>query len=326
LTTKETIIGTDRTNKKNDTLQIENLYKKQFQLWPFAEANYKHLQSAVYRDFDWGGMSIKVQFNPGRIRSASAKVDEKSIEQRPCFLCPQNRPEIQLSIDYSLHYSILVNPYPIFPRHLTIAEKRHMPQAIEGRMNDMAGLARDLSGYTLLYNGPQSGASAPDHFHFQAVPRNSMPVEREIHSFEGRMPLRKEKAGSIYYLKNYLRKAFLFTSKDTDWLLRESSEFFKVLHELHPENEEPKMNLLLWFENETGHLVVFPRRQHRPKEFFETGEKQLVVSPGIIDMGGLLIIARKEDFGKLNKERIAGIYEQVSMADEEEKLLLKQLV
>jgi ATP adenylyltransferase/5',5'''-P-1,P-4-tetraphosphate phosphorylase II len=296
---------------------IDKLHTTQLQAWPLAKENYKQLESVVYKSFDFDGLTIKTQFNPGRIRSANAKVDAQSILQRPCFLCPQNRPEVQLEIDYPPHYNILLNPYPIFPQHLTIAVRQHLPQSIEGRMTDMLRLAKDLPGYTLLYNGPQAGASAPDHFHFQAVSRNVMPVEQEIHSFRYKTLIRETKTGKIHYLKNYLRKTFVCESKDPNELQAFFEAFYRILQALHPENHEPKFNIMLWFENETGYLVLFPREKHRPKEFFETGENQLLVSPGLVDMAGLLIIARKEDFEKLNKDLIADIYSQVSISDEE---------
>jgi hypothetical protein len=304
-------------------IDINKLYKEQLPIWSLVKTNYEQMQSIVCKEFIFNGFTIKAQFNPERIRSASAQVDEKSLIQRPCFLCPKNLPETQLGIEYPPHYHILVNPYPIFQEHLTIPDKRHLPQSIEGRMKDMIHLAKDLPGYTLLYNGPQSGASAPDHFHFQAANRNIMPVEKDVFSNKNKTLIKEEKDGSIYYLKKYLRSAFLFESKDTDWLLNQFDGFFRILQSLHSGNDEPKLNILLWYENETGYLVVFPRSQHRPRQFFETEEKQLLVSPGIVDMAGLLIIARKEDFEKLDKELIADIYSQVSISDEEEQKIIE---
>jgi ATP adenylyltransferase/5',5'''-P-1,P-4-tetraphosphate phosphorylase II len=306
-------------------IDIEKLYTEQLQIWPLAKTNYEQLQSIVYKEFNFSGFTIKTQFNPERIRSANAKVDEKSLQQRACFLCPENLPETQVSIEYPPHYAILVNPYPIFPEHLTIPDRRHLPQSIQGRMKDMLCLAKDLPNHTLLYNGPKSGASAPDHFHFQAVNRKIMPIEQDIHLQANKTLLTEEKSGNTYYLKNYLRKTFLLESQDTDWLLRKFETIYAFLQTLHPGDEEPKFNVMLWFEKEAGYLVIFPREQHRPREFFETGEKQILVSPGIVDMAGLLVIARKEDFEKLDKKLITDIYSQVSISDEEEQKIIKYI-
>ncbi|MDR3340279.1 MAG: DUF4922 domain-containing protein, partial [Candidatus Symbiothrix sp.] len=298
-------------------VDIKELYKEQSEKWPLVKTNYAQLQSAIYREFVFDGFTVKAQFNPERIRSASAKVDAQSLQQRACFLCPANLPEVQKVIAYPPHYNILVNPFPIFPEHLTIADQRHLRQSIEGRAEDMLRLAQDLADYVLLYNAPEAGASAPDHFHFQAVNKGFMPIEQDITEAGNKLLLKEEKEGRIYCLNNYLRAAFLLESAHTTWLLENFKQMLYLMNELHPGQTEPKCNLMLWFENGIGHWVIFPREKHRPAAFYETGDAQLLVSPGIVDMAGLLVIAREEDFKKLNTDLIRDIYAQVSISGEE---------
>jgi hypothetical protein len=306
-------------------IEIQKLYKEQLQAWPQAKTNYEQLQSVTYREFDFHGFTVKAQFNPERIRSAGAKVDEKSLQQRPCFLCPDNRPSVQTAIDYPPHYSILINPYPIFPEHLTIPDKRHLPQSIEGRITDMLQLAKELSEYTLMYNGPRSGASAPDHFHFQAAMRNAMPFEQDVHAYKNKIRIQTTDYGSIYYMKDYLRRVFLFESTDSNWLLDKFYQFSSILQSPHYNSIPFDLNILLWFEDKTGYLAAFPRGQHRPSHFFATGTAQLLVSPGIVDMAGLLILVRKEDFDKLDNKLIVDIYSQVSISIEEEQEIISRI-
>lgn len=306
-------------------INIERFYQEQLRTWQLARDNYEQLNSLVYKEFVIEGVSVIVQFNPSRIRSAQAVVDEKSIAQRPCFLCPENRPKEQMSIQFPPYYDILVNPYPIFSRHLTIAENRHMPQLVKGRMSDMLNLATTLTGYTILYNGPESGASAPDHFHFQACKSEILPIEKEISNPAFKEKIIEEELGEVYYMKNYLRKAFVYKSEDKNWLLRKFDELYKLLHKFHPDTMEPKFNIITWCDQEIGYLIVFPRRQHRPRQFYETGAKQLLISPGVVDMAGQLIVVREEDYKKMNEDVIADIYSQITISDEEEKNIVEQL-
>ncbi|MDR3218083.1 MAG: DUF4922 domain-containing protein [Dysgonamonadaceae bacterium] len=306
-------------------LAIKELYKEQLENWPLVTTNYAQLQSAIYREFVFEGFTVKAQFNPERIRSANAKVDAQSVQQRACFLCPANLPEVQKKIAYPPHYNILVNPYPIFPEHLTIADQRHLRQSIEGRAEDMLRLAQDLQAHILLYNAPESGASAPDHFHFQAVNKGCMPIEQDITEAGNKLLLKEGKEGNIYCLKNYLRTAFLLESANITWLQENFKQILYTMNDLHSGQTEPKCNLMLWFENGTGHWVIFPREKHRPTAFYETGDAQLLVSPGIVDMAGLLVIAREEDFEKLNADLIRDIYAQVSISEEEAQKIKDKL-
>ena len=164
--------------------EVEQLFTAQFAAWQQARDNYEALQGVKSRSFDIDGAHIKVQFNPARIVSTAAKVDTKSIGERKCFLCDANRPAVQEGIEWNGEYTVLINPFPIFNKHLTIPCNAHTPQRINSRITDMLSLAKALSDYTLFYNGPRCGASAPDHMHFQAGNKGFMPIENDMDSWE----------------------------------------------------------------------------------------------------------------------------------------------
>ena len=158
---------------------IHNLLTEQLASWETARNNYAALSGVRVKELNVNGIPYKVQFNPARIVSSGAKVDAKSIQARKCFLCPANLPTVQKGISFGGHYHILVNPFPIFPRHLTVPELAHTPQRIATRFTDMLELAEALTDYTIFYNGPKCGASAPDHAHFQAGNKGFMPIEKD---------------------------------------------------------------------------------------------------------------------------------------------------
>ena len=163
--------------------QATELLSKQLVTWPLAEKNYKALEAVQVKSFDMGGFSIRAQFNPARIVSTGAKVDARSLKERKCFLCPENLPVEQERLPFGFRHLVLCNPYPIFPQHFTIPTRKHTPQLILPQWNDFLELTRRLAPFTVFYNGPRSGASAPDHAHFQAVTRGIMPLDEEVTQF-----------------------------------------------------------------------------------------------------------------------------------------------
>ena len=297
----------------NEKIDIEAFFQNQLNHWKSVSENYVHLKHIQCRNIDYNGFKIEIQFNPERIRSSAANIEKKVIDERPCFLCPQNRPLEQMEIDYLGRYDLLVNPYPIFPKHLTIPDKQHLPQLIKGRIGDMLQLAKDLPDYTILYNGPKSGASAPDHFHFQAGNKGLLPIEKDVHSGSYKVKIKENKEGSLYQMQNYLRNCFIFESKDLDWLRSEFEEYYLFQHKLQPEEDEPMFNVICWQEENVWQLVIFPRKQHRPYQYYETGINQILLSPGVVDFGGILVVPRKEDYDKLNKDLVKDIYSQLTL-------------
>lgn len=299
--------------------QAKEMLTKQLVTWELAAKNYRDFQNIQYKTFSFDGFEIKVQFNPSRVRSSGANVDPDALKKRRCFLCPDHLPVEQERLPFGSQYLVLCNPYPIFPEHFTISTRQHQPQLIEGRYGDMLEMARRLDQFTVFYNGPQSGASAPDHMHFQAGTRNYMPLDYEKEEImKNKLSLvLQNRDGEIYALKNYLRNGFIITSTD-----RKSAEelFRKVYKPLNkPEGTitEPMMNLFCRYENNTWITTVIPRKAHRPRQYYSTGTDHLLSSPGAADMGGLFIISQPDDFRKISAGILADIYEQLCLGNDE---------
>ncbi|MFV0265940.1 MAG: DUF4922 domain-containing protein [Draconibacterium sp.] len=290
------------------TEQVLRLLTAQKEGWPLAAKNFAGLEKVRTRAFNFDDVEIKVQFNPERIVSSAAKVDAKSIEARPCFLCSKNRPKEQQGVKIGA-YSVLVNPFPVFSQHFTIVGEEHLPQQIKGRLGDMLDLAASLPGFTLFYNGPKCGASAPDHFHFQAGNRGFMPLENELEQLKDQHSIKlRSFTSDAWAVKDGLRNFILLESP-----VKESVEkdFLKIYDAPEASDEEPMMNILAFYENNAWKVVVFPRALHRPSQYFEEGEKNILISPASVDMGGVLITPLEKDFDKLKPEDIHAIFRQV---------------
>jgi len=270
--------------------KVDQLFQEQLIKWELAKNNYQALQQVKVKTFDVGGHPYQVQFNPARMVSSSAKVDAQSIRERKCFLCAENRPAEQKEIIFDGRYAILVNPYPIFPRHLTIPSLEHTPQQILSRFGDMLDLAQQLDDYTILYNGPKCGASAPDHFHFQAGNQGFLPIENH----------------------RDWRKAFRIESENKQDILKRFRKIYDCLP-LQPDDTEPMMNILTWYKNRTWTSNIFPRKKHRPDCYFAEGDANMIISPASVDMGGLLITPLEKDFEKITAKDITNIFDEVQI-------------
>ena len=294
--------------------KIEALYRQQLSSWALAAQNYKALENVEKRSIQFEQFRVDIQHNPGRERSTCAKTDHKSIELRPCFLCSQNRPPEQKGLLISQRYLLLINPFPIFSRHLTISDVEHEPQSIAGRVAEMLDIARQLENYTVLYNGPRCGASAPDHFHFQAVEKGKFPIDNEIDSFsnERKNLLLKNEYIQIFTISEYLRTVIVFEAGNIEVI---TAHFGKIMKSIPVEaNEsEPRINLLANYENGTFKLTLFPRTEQRPEYYFMPEPQRIVVSAASVEMGGLIILPRKEDFNKIDKSVLVKIYADTSL-------------
>ena len=268
--------------------KVNQLFQEQLNDWELAKNNYKALEQVKVKTLDVNGHQYKVQFNPARIASSAAKVDAKSVQERRCFLCSKNLPAEQKGIPFKKKYNILVNPYPIFPRHLTIPAVEHTPQLIVSHFKDMLDLAQQLDDYVVFYNGPECGASAPDHFHFQAGSKGFLPVEND---------------------KNW-SNSIRIESKDKQEMILRFLQIYDNLP-LKPENSEPMLNILVWYENETWTTCIFPRKKHRPACYSAEDEANLLVSPGSVDMGGVFITPLEKDFEKITAKDIIQILNEV---------------
>lgn len=295
--------------------QVNNLISNQLEVWETAKNNYNALAGVRVKTLDVCGISYKVQFNPARITSSGAKVDPKSIKERKCFLCPANLPEVQKGIEFKGHYNILVNPFPIFPRHLTIPEMAHVDQRIEARFGDMLDLAQALTDFTIFYNGPKCGASAPDHAHFQAGNKGFMPVEEDWS---------KQVAGEVgtygkaklAYLNDAPRATLVIESTDKEDAVKLFSIIYNALP-VKPEETEPMMNVLAMYEADKWIVFVFPREKHRPSCYTAEGDAQLLSSPASVDLGGVFITPIEKDFNKITAEDVAQILSEVCLSTED---------
>jgi ATP adenylyltransferase/5',5'''-P-1,P-4-tetraphosphate phosphorylase II len=283
--------------------------------WPLAAANYTGLASVEEKQFDFGGFVVKVQFNPERIRSSAAKVDTASIAARKCFLCDENRPAEQKAIGCGDRFQILVNPFPIFHRHFTVSSLAHTDQLFFENIAEMMRIAKNMEGFTVFYNGPECGASAPDHLHFQAGENSFMPVEAEFELLKTDKNNLLSETGSIkiWAFENYLRRMISIETSDFDEAVLSIRFFTAKFNRFQPEKTEPMLNVLCSYNNGKWVVHLFPRKLHRPSQFFAEGEAQLLISPASVDFGGVFITPRKEDFDKIQASDIADIFEQVTI-------------
>ncbi|MBU0475603.1 MAG: DUF4922 domain-containing protein [Bacteroidetes bacterium] len=304
------ISGNSKSNK------VEALLKLQIDSWVLVKINYNDLNLIKKKEFLFDGFEILVQFNPGRIVSSSAKVDAKSIGERPCFLCPKNLPFEQKGLVCKDDYLLLVNPFPIFEEHFTIPHFNHNPQEIYSNFGDMLAIAKELGEkYTLFYNGPQCGASAPDHMHFQASPKNAMPIENQTEYLnKSSENIFQNDVVTVSAITHYLRNLFLLESKNIEQLTTEFQKLYSSIKETTNSDLEPLMNIIVTFD-ESWRVYIFPRKAHRPKEFFLEGADKILLSPAAVDFGGLLITPREEDFDKITKEDIISIFQQTTCDD-----------
>lgn len=287
------------------------LYYEQLRMWKTACTNYRALSFVQTREVSVNGISYRMQYNAARIVSSGAKVDAASIARRPCFLCTSHRPVEQKSIPVLGHYELLINPYPIFPEHFTLVEKEHVPQRIAPRIADMLQLAYLLSHYTVFYNGPCCGASAPDHAHFQAGTRGFLPVEDTWRQRIDKELTRIANA-TLYCLDDTPRTTLVIEADQVEAACRMFHVVYQALPVLQGETE-PRMNILTLFRNGHWEIFIFPRSKHRPACYSAVGKACLLSSPASVDLGGVFILPREEDFRKITASDIIQILREVCL-------------
>ena len=294
--------------------QLQALWDAQAQEWPMMARGVEHLANSEVREVEHGGLRCRLQFNPGRVVSAAAKVDAKSIAARPCFLCESNRPSEQRGVDAGDGYVFLCNPMPIFNPHFTVPTLKHQPQRIESCLPKILELAERLSGrYTVFYNGPKCGASAPDHLHLQASPMGATPFEEQlVADASGFVQVTEAGDVSVGMTVEPGPPALVISGSDRLTVQTRAEQVVTTLADRFPADPEPMMNALALHTGGKQRVVLFPRASHRPNNF-GTDNGQVLVSPGLVDMLGLLITPRREDFDSLNGEAVAKIYREVSL-------------
>ena len=296
-------------NKLNN--EIQSLFHEQVSNWELAFVNYEGLKFIRTKSFSFGDFDIKVQFNPARIISSGAKVDAKTIAARKCFLCIENRPEEQQGIDAG-EYTILVNPYPIFPQHFTIPRKEHSDQLIKPYFKDMLELAEAMDDFIVFYNGPKCGASAPDHMHFQAGTKDFLPLltdYKRLKPTHGDL-LEEGVNYQLFQLKNYLRTVYCIES---DTILSAQNIFDNLYIKWQGNGtEEPMMNIVCLYEDGIWYTYIFHRKVFRPWQYTAESDHQLLISPATVEMSGIFITPIESHFDKIKREDIMSILEQCS--------------
>ena len=302
--------------------EANRFHAREMQSWPEAAERYEALKSQVrVRDLQAGGTRLRVQYNPSRIVSTGARVDAASISERPCFLCEQNLPPQQHRRRAAEGFRLLVNPYPILPYHFTIPSMAHTPQYLGEHFITMQRLAWNMPERMVLYNGPLCGASCPDHLHLQAGSRGVAPLEADWPHYAAML----EKAGSFSLLRGFACPALVLCSSSPG----EGVETFRRIVDalpLHEGESEPRMNVVSWRQAEEQLVtIVFPRKKHRPDCYHAEGEAKLLVSPGALDMCGLLITPREEDFLRITPQRAVELLQEVTMTWDELEPVLQTL-
>ncbi len=320
--------------------QVCQLFDTQLKTWALAREHYEQLSSVVVETFATDECDVDVQFNPARIVSTSAKVDPETLKRRPCFLCEVNRPEEQSSLPMLKKYHLLLNPNPILPKHFTIPLRHHHDQQILDYYEDMMEMAVRLKDMLLFYNGPKCGASAPDHMHFQAGSRGVVPLERDW--LERYQPVRSRvwpiseneylealqledfaDSTGIFSLRDYLCPGFVVITRTP----HANKVLFDKLYASLPVVEghsEPMMNILAWVQSSSYDgsqrivSVIIPRSKHRPDCYFKEGAENMMVSPGALDMAGLLVVPREEDFQRMDADTAKAIIQECGISRDEE--------
>ena len=281
--------------------QIDELLEYQRGNWPLFREGEAALSGMQTRIISEGQAQIVVQANPGRRKSTHAKVDAESISSRPCFLCPENIPSEEKGIAFD-DLVILPNPYPVLRRHFTVPSREHAPQRFEGRVAEMLKLARALGPDMLVfYNGPGCGASAPDHFHFQACSNSAIPLLTHLPGGgdDGRLAL-----------TSFGRRLLVCSEKGAGNTVDFVS---RVLERLPPEDPEPLINVLAVHREERYLTVLWPRSKHRPDCYFKDGEARIAVSPAALEMAGILVVADPDHFDRVDRKAAVSIYREVSL-------------
>lgn len=313
--------------------KIHKFVGDQLSRWPLACSNFRALKDVKVREIEVGGLTVKLQFNPARMISSAAKLNKEDIAKRRCFLCRENRPVEQIMLKFegrkNKKYDILVNPYPIFPDHLVIAKSNHTDQSIWHRYVDMLDLARKYTGYTFFYNGPKSGASAPDHHHFQGAPKGLMPLENDVNACISKDDVTLEyltsvQDASLYHYKRFTTGVFVLRAETAK---SAAKLFYRLLDcaELPEGEPEPLFNLFSWWaDGEFRSIVVF-RRSHRSHHYFSDGPDHLTMSPGCADMAGVFIVPVPDEYEKISSELLTEMVAEVSVSKEVESKMLERL-
>lgn len=294
--------------------RVTALINQQLATWPMLRNATQSLEQVQYKELDVKGSRVLGQFNPARIVSTAAKVDTASIKARPCFLCAENLPAEEKGFPFGDDYVVLCNPFPVLKDHLVISERRHTPQAIAPRFADLLALTQQLgSEYFTLYNGPQCGASAPDHHHFQACSRANIPLFDEVKTWPHKT-LSQQPDLEVFTLADYRLEILIARGQNpvtmAAWFENELSSLIRKTLA----TAEPMLNLIASYDDDTWTVYIFPRAKHRPACYYAEGDEKLTISPAGIDLAGVLVVPDPTHFARLTNHDVERIYAEITLA------------
>jgi hypothetical protein len=327
---QERILSVDELNQYLDGREassvsacVEALIAHQKANWPQLKDGYEAISQIETKSVNIDGSNILVQHNARRVRSTAAAVDKDSIAARRCFLCSENLPAEERGIFYDEEYVILCNPFPVLDKHLVIAHKQHVEQKIDGRIEELLGLAFDLGDdYFVLYNGPECGASAPDHLHFQALSRAVLPIEETLQTSEqpseadcGVCEMMERGSFELFTVSDAGRSIIVFRGANqfeiVPWVYQIIASLSKATFK-----PEPMLNIVCYVDRGVYTVLLFPRARHRPACFFAEDEERLTISPGAVDMAGIVVVPEHAHYDKISAEQIERIFNEVSLSSD----------
>ena len=306
--------------------KLMRFFNRQVETWEDARKRYRELQGVKTRELQYEDQTLMLQFNPARMTSTGANIDKQALAKRPCFLCECNRPEEQFKKVIDERFELLVNPYPILPTHFTIPSIKHEPQRIKGNFGEMMKILTDYPDMMVFYNGPKCGASAPDHAHFQAGTTGMLPLQRSWQRLSRNLQplLTIDEHEGIWQVSDYFCFALLVRAQSKEKSVQLFNRLYNVLP-LHDGDSEPMMNIIAWRRSDEYLTIVIPRSKHRPDCYFAEGRQKCLVSPGALDMSGMIITPREEDYRKLTAEDTVAMLREVALADDEASKIRQRL-
>ena len=310
--------------------ELNKFIKDQLSVWQLASSNFRALKTAPSREVDVFGLKCRIQYNPRRVISSTADTSPAAIASRKCFLCADNRPKEQFHLGVEgrkgRNYHIQINPYPIFRGHLVIVRDEHIPQEIWHHFPDMLDFAARYKDYLVFYNGPSSGASAPDHLHFQAIPKHNLPLEEVVDEFLDHPgePLATVKDASLYKFDGYARGVFALKATTSKSLAK---LFYRLLDctDRGKGEEEPMFNLYAYVKNGEYRTIVVMRSAKRSHHFYSEGADHLTISPGAADIAGLFVAPFREDYDKADTALLEELLSEVCISEDEQNMIVWRL-
>jgi hypothetical protein len=295
--------------------RVRALIREQQETWPMLSRATAALDAVQYKPLGVKGSEVFAQFNPARAVSTAAKVDAATIKERPCFLCPASLPAEEKGVEFGANFVALCNPFPVLRDHLVISSREHTPQSVDGHFGVLLDLARELGEeFFALYNGPACGASAPDHLHFQACSRERLPIARDVEAW-GRRAVARGEGLEVFTLPGYRVNVLVARGDAREALSGWFDQTLRRLAAVTQASGEPMLNLVATYGRGAWTVYLFPRERHRPACYFAEGEARLLVSPGAIDLAGVVVVPDPQHFARITARDLESIFGEVTLDD-----------